>query len=1753
MKFTQETELHIRFRKQIGIQIQNNPAADYLTKNWQGRTCIHLAAAFGGLEYIPKEILTVANITAPDYNGDSSLHIAAKSGNLDQFTINAIPRHFFSQKNNQGENVFDLATAHGNLESIPDSIRIWNPRCLLSKVSEWCALGGHGSFPTELLDSDLWTLPVPTGVSQHTTALHIVAERRMLHHLPLSLTGQGAMLLENGMGETPLSVVIARGDLKENLERIPLDFSWDMHAGLPGCPTYYHLLAEHRQIGLLDHIPDQSYFLKDRTGKTVLDLLFQSGEIEIAPEHVRWHQRDYREKKSKELLSAGKLDDLPKDFDWVDEMSDGMTPLHYAASEGLLHFLPVEFLSENNLTTKDHNGRNVATTAFESGNIQEIPEDLRHLAKGYAESLLRKAIEGGSLADLPSWVKSPEYLLRKCNALAQIYLETYLHRIAATGLLGQIPPNCIQPIHLKERDWDRNTVLHTLVTSGHAHTAPALWFSEPEVLGVKNADGASVYELAAVMPMLGSVPVPIFTKEVLLTNCGSGKTLADLIEEHGNTPLLPPELRNFSKARAVTRLKECFSMDFVSAVTLHSSKFSELLTLEQFQFMRLEFVREWFARHPDLSLDEEQGEAVAECGSHIQVTARAGSGKTRTLVARSLFQIQHCRIPSSSILILAFNKKAVEEIRERLSKVLSEEQMPHVLTFHALAYRIVRPEEDLIFDEGETKEGQVFSTTIQRIIDDGMRGGTLEKKLRELMEARWNADLNRIISLGFNLPLEEFLAHRANLSRTTMNGRRVDTEAHKHIGNALLRLGLRYSYRRGIHRSAGTAYEPDFSHYHKETDQRFLIEVLGEDAAQANVARQAFWNSDRSANAHLIQISAADCQDAEVTLEGVARELANRGFAVSPMSDDELWLALRDDIIRDFTKAVRGFISRCQKELIPPERLDRMLPDSDPELWSLRKIGENRYIKEPTVEGMQVRFWRLCSGIYRQYRQVLAESHQTDFDQLMLDAAGMIREGNTGFSSDRGRGDIRQIRHLLIDEYQDFSHLFDELRKSIIAQSPDANFFCVGDDWQAINKFAGSDLRYFAGFTETFEPSVRKLITRNYRSCRKIVEIGNRVMHGQGEPSVPNSSEQGNTWRVEVGAYGNLSEAEEIVIEELGDDALSILRIASDCTSRGESVAILSRTSSVATPEGMPKLERWQERLRSFLPEKDRGLLEASTTHGYKGKEADVVILLDPEAYPFVHPDAIFTTIFGDTFKSIQDDEKRLFYVGVTRPKKTLYLLSYPSRYSKERPYRIRFLEGAYPPAFDINRLQSNLLCGSRVVVRLTNRPGTYGNGGTFPIKDQLKASEFKWNEDRKIWSIFLERGLINSPFECLQYLTSQPWIRNADGIVASFAWEDQKHRFRIDRGQVFPDTTTASGAENPAIMGGQRQPVPVQPPPTVPRTFPHPSPATPTNTSAPGGTGSFETNVAGMRYEGRMGKADHLRAGDDLTLQREPSNSHDRNAIAVWTDEGVQIGYLSRHVAAHLASALDAQGGFWGAKVSSVWKQPPPHFMVSIQISLKLPPGVSMPVELSASTSAADSPFESPRHPSIPPTPIQKAAPPPAPQAPKEPEAPPPILATPQTPVVTPQAPPPVSGSLTPAQDNELDLLGDPRLRPIITALYLSGSCPWPVIGYEGQDSTRHCTDSMLEVAWPDQKIGIYLPTSNVSSFAATGWVILPAAAVSAEMLRSILSNASGQATSPQTTPQPVISPQPNTYQAPPTRPTIETFDDDDDDDIPF
>lgn len=102
------------------------------------------------------------------------------------------------------------------------------------------------------------------------------------------------------------------------------------------------------------------------------------------------------------------------------------------------------------------------------------------------------------------------------------------------------------------------------------------------------------------------------------------------------------------------------------------------------------FVRKFAADGVGLSLDEEQAAAVGAVNGNVLVTARAGSGKTRVLTARALFLHLHCGVPVHHIMLLAFNRRAASEIESRLREWLGDD-IPHVMTFHALAYALVHP------------------------------------------------------------------------------------------------------------------------------------------------------------------------------------------------------------------------------------------------------------------------------------------------------------------------------------------------------------------------------------------------------------------------------------------------------------------------------------------------------------------------------------------------------------------------------------------------------------------------------------------------------------------------------------------------------------------------------------------------------------------------------------------------------------------------------------------------------------------------------------------------------------------------------------------------------------------------------------------------------------------------------------------------------------------------------------------------------
>jgi DNA helicase-4 len=281
---------------------------------------------------------------------------------------------------------------------------------------------------------------------------------------------------------------------------------------------------------------------------------------------------------------------------------------------------------------------------------------------------------------------------------------------------------------------------------------------------------------------------------------------------------------------------------------------------------------------------------------------------------------------------------------------------------------------------------------------------------------------------------------------------------------------------------------------------------------------------------------------------------------------------------------------------------------------------------------------------------------------------------------------MNDLHWIMIDEYQDFSPLFYQLIQSIRKYNPNVRLLCVGDNWQAINAFAGSELTFFMEFESWIGNAEITHLLTNHRSQAKIVENSNALMDG-GPKAVPLPDKRGGLVEIEFidDIWLELRRQEEEAYRAdirfrfrkkgENDDLMAAkyakrcYRIITDPENIGKTVAILSRTNrfhSVSLGNFWRKLIRClnEEDRKAIGKPKDK--IQVKTIHGFKGLEADIIILVCAceGVHPLIHPDNVLFSIFGRNEADIIDEERRLFYVALTRAKEKLYILAERGRES---------------------------------------------------------------------------------------------------------------------------------------------------------------------------------------------------------------------------------------------------------------------------------------------------------------------------------------------------------------------------------------------------------------------------------------------------------------------------------------------------------
>lgn len=824
------------------------------------------------------------------------------------------------------------------------------------------------------------------------------------------------------------------------------------------------------------------------------------------------------------------------------------------------------------------------------------------------------------------------------------------------------------------------------------------------------------------------------------------------------------------KQTLLQSLKKQFEQNFLNADDFYQAKCTEHITFKEYQAKKYNYVQSWVKRYLNSDPDLEQAAAIGAVEGHIQVVARAGSGKTSTLVNRALFLQKHCGVAPNEMLILAFNRKAAEEIRERLTLQL-QDFIPHVMTFHALAYALVHPEESILFDE---PNGHKYKAkALQTVIYEYHHKPDVYEKIRVLMMAHFRQDWERIVSGGYDKSPELMLSYRRSLQREGLDGTYLKSYGEKVIADFLFEHNIQYKYERNFWWN-GINYRPDFTIVTGE-NQGIVIEYFGlegdPDYDIISAQKREYWRNHP--NWHFVELlpTTLKFEEVEDFCALLKRCLESYGIECDRLTEDEIWQKIKVRAIDRFTKVVEGFIQRCRKLSLTSEKLASLVDN------------------HKCASDVEQRFLELAQKFYQSYLQRLQTTGEEDFDGLMQKAATTVASGQTVFRRKSGTGELKCLRYILIDEYQDLSELFHHLIEAIREQNPQAQFFCVGDDWQAINGFAGSDLRFYQNFAQFFQPSQKLHIATNYRSATSIVDIGNKLMQGLGTPARAHKTMFGTVEIAELEQFNpNINEQED----HPGDNITpAILRLVNKTIKDGKTVVLLSRKNSLPWYVNCGKhtsrngvLDSFLNLVRSYLPEESRNAVTISTAHKYKGLQKDVVIILDavPRSYPLIHPDLMFSRVFGDRIERVVDEERRLFYVALTRAVERLFILTETNNLSpfleelKSRK-NITLLDWLDYPPF-VGRIQ-------RIIVKVGNQAGQ-GITPTIQIKDFLKADGYNW---RTIgWQAWC-RTYPAQDFSIEQYFDNAQWISHACGIEVRFYddLENMLAKYLVDRGQCIP------------------------------------------------------------------------------------------------------------------------------------------------------------------------------------------------------------------------------------------------------------------------------------------------------------------------------------------------------------------------------
>jgi len=299
----------------------------------------------------------------------------------------------------------------------------------------------------------------------------------------------------------------------------------------------------------------------------------------------------------------------------------------------------------------------------------------------------------------------------------------------------------------------------------------------------------------------------------------------------------------------------------------------------------------------------------------------------------------------------------------------------------------------------------------------------------------------------------------------------------------------------------------------------------------------------------------------------------------------------------------------------------------------------NYYTEENYLRNMS--FIQMVEPVYRFYESYLSRNHLIDFNDMINKAIELIE--NEGMSNN--------FKYIFVDEYQDMSYKNFQFIKSL-KEACNAHLVVVGDDWQSIYGFRDSDISLFNDFCDYFPNANRVFIEKTYRSPQELIDIaGNFIMKNDSQ------------FKKSLKSDTSIENPIKIVYDDNPD---SIYNLINNLSNQSERVFILGRHNGdiddfIFGTDLVKKSKKEYRQITNSYETMDN--VEYRTVHKAKGLEADYVVLINVFDQQIGFPNKLYPPYFMNLmhdwgYDKKLEEERRLFYVAITRAKKGVYIFT---------------------------------------------------------------------------------------------------------------------------------------------------------------------------------------------------------------------------------------------------------------------------------------------------------------------------------------------------------------------------------------------------------------------------------------------------------------------------------------------------------------